>query len=289
MELRSKAIMRLASYYSDKRQDALAAEWLSRVERSQLSNAIYPNYALLLARNSIDCNRANKAADMLYTLDCYDLTKQQRTSLEFLSIQAAMQLRDFDQAEGAIENLTELARAETSQPDWMVTVSLRRVELALARKNHPLARELASQAAKQFPSFGRAYEFKYLQARAEIGSARFLEARELLQSVVESPRAAGTETAAKAQWMIGETYFLQQDFDQALHAYQQVLKDHSHAFWKSAAALQQAKCLEQLGRTSEAIELYQTTRLQFVGSQAAEQAAARLSELSGPELKANRR
>ncbi|MDD0425268.1 hypothetical protein PS059_24805, partial [Shigella sonnei] len=44
-------------------------------------------------------------------------------------------------------------------------------------------------------------------------------AREAYRDALAAPNAAKTETAAMAQWMIGETWFHQGDYAQAIREY----------------------------------------------------------------------
>ena len=87
--------------------------------------------------------------------------------------------------------------------------------------------------------------------------AELNDAREAYQSVVVSATGAKTETAAMAQWMIGETYFMQREFNQAIKAYHRVEVLHSYPQWQAAALLQAGKCHEMLGQWGdEATKLY---------------------------------
>jgi tetratricopeptide (TPR) repeat protein len=86
--------------------------------------------------------------------------------------------------------------------------------------------------------------------------ASFSEAREALGRVIISEQVAASETAAMAQWMIGETYFLQKRYDDAIAAYEKTLS-YSFPNWQAAALLQSAKCCEQLGRFDDAARRYE--------------------------------
>jgi TolA-binding protein len=94
-----------------------------------------------------------------------------------------------------------------------------------------------------------------LDAELAIRRLQFDQARSLLENVV---RAGETEAGlrGRAQWMIGETYYLQQDFADAIDAYRRVEGIDPQGVWVSAALIQAGKSFEQLGRTREAAVCY---------------------------------
>ena len=59
-----------------------------------------------------------------------------------------------------------------------------------------------------------------------------------------------------AQWMIGETYFLQEQFATAVREYLRVEVLYGYPRWQSAALLQAGKCYEQLGKWKDAGDAY---------------------------------
>jgi TolA-binding protein len=59
-----------------------------------------------------------------------------------------------------------------------------------------------------------------------------------------------------ARWMIGETYFHQQKYEDAIGAYQAVVDAHDFPKWQAAGLLQAGKCYERLEQIPSAVELY---------------------------------
>jgi cellulose synthase operon protein C len=72
---------------------------------------------------------------------------------------------------------------------------------------------------------------KYLAGRCLMGMARFEEARGRFQQVVDD-LSSQSETAAMAQWMIGESYFHQQRLDEAVRAYYRVELRFAFPQWR---------------------------------------------------------
>ncbi len=76
--------------------------------------------------------------------------------------------------------------------------------------------------------------------------------------------------------MIGETYFMQKRYNQAIKAYYRVEGLYSFSRWKAAALLQAGKCHEMVGRWVEATELYSKVVNQYQSSPFVNKAAERL-------------
>lgn len=124
----------------------------------------------------------------------------------------------------------------------------------------------ADEAASQFALAADHYshqrwdlaaeEFEAFLGRCLSMQARFSEAREAFHRVVRSTTGGRTETAAMAQWMIGESFFHQKEYREAVRAYHRVVSLHGYPQWQAAALLQAGKCHEQSGEWQEAVKLY---------------------------------
>ena len=73
---------------------------------------------------------------------------------------------------------------------------------------------------------------------------KFDEARAAFERVLSDPAAFRTETAAKAQFLIGDTYFFQEKWEPASIAYQKVYRTYKFPEWQAAALLSSGKCDE---------------------------------------------
>ena len=94
--------------------------------------------------------------------------------------------------------------------------------------------------------------------------------------MIRSTTGAKTETAAMAQWMIGETFFHQESFEEAVAAYLRVEILYDWPKWQAGALLQAAKCQELLGRYQQAIETYDRLIRTYPDSEFTEEAKHRL-------------
>ena len=181
---------------------------------------------------------------------------------------------DYLAAAKRLDKLME--RADDLDRSWAAMAILRRAQVYVHQKQWSRALSLAAKITKRFPDFQQQHEADYLIGRCRASRAEFEEARQAYLRVVRSPRGAKTETAAMAQWMIGETYFHQKDYISALKAYQRVETLYDFPKWQAAALLQAAKCRKQMGNQEEAAQLCRRLVKKFPDSPFAEEAARRL-------------
>jgi cellulose synthase operon protein C len=128
---------------------------------------------------------------------------------------------------------------------------------------------------QRLPGSKLAYQLYEVQGRALKQQAKFPEARKALEQAIATPEAFRTETAAKAQLLIAETYFLEENWQQAFLAYQKVYASYAYPEWQAAALLQSGKCDEQLGQWKEAAATYGQLLTEFPESPYVEEAKRR--------------
>jgi len=155
-------------------------------------------------------------------------------------------------------------------------IALRRAQVRGYQKKWDEAYAIAAKIPAEFPQFEPQYEVDYLLGRCLADRADFEAARKAYQRVLRSPGGAKTETAAMAQWMIGESYFHQKNYEAALREYLRVEILYAYPRWQALALLQAAKCHELLGEWNEAAELYERLLARYSDTPAAKDATARL-------------
>lgn len=111
-------------------------------------------------------------------------------------------------------------------------------------------------AAAKFPEFEAEYEFEFVKGRAYAGLGKFDDARDCFDRVMQSKTGSSSETAAMAAWHIGETYFHQERYGDAIRAYQRVDALFDYPQWRAAALIQAGKCQEHLTNWVNAARLY---------------------------------
>jgi TolA-binding protein len=82
-----------------------------------------------------------------------------------------------------------------------------------------------------------------------------------------------------AQWMIGESYLLQEQYAAAIREYLRVEVLYAYPHWQAAALLQAGKCYEQLGQWKNAGDAYSRLLKMHAQTQFATEARERLREV----------
>jgi len=183
----------------------------------------------------------------------------------------------------AAERLDRLAQSTADdRENWVGMIALRRSQVRAHKKQWAEALEIASGIAKRFPNFNQQYEADYVIGRALAMQARFEDARQAYRRVTRSADGSSTETAAMAQWMIGETYFHQKDYRAAIREYLRLEVLYAYPKWQSAALLQAGKCYELLGQADQAQQLYARIMKEFAETSFANEAARRLRTARSP-------
>ncbi len=125
-----------------------------------------------------------------------------------------------------------------------------------------------------------------LDAELKIRRTEFADARATLETIVRNT-GSNASVRRRAQWLIGETHYLQRNFVEAIDAYrivEGITGDQGEIDpWISASMVQAAKSFEQLGRTREAALCYGNLLQRFPDSTHARLARQRMAALD-PEL-----
>ncbi len=174
-----------------------------------------------------------------------------RLPAKYWLAEARFQQRQWDRAADSYAALDDAIR--THREPWMAMIPLRRSQILVEQQRWDEAYELAKSISERFPGFRQQYEADYIIGRCLAMKARFDEARQWYERVVRSAEGGRTETAAKAQWMIGESYLHQKNYAQAIRAYQRVEDLFDFPDWQAAAVLQAGKCYELQGEHDEAV------------------------------------
>lgn len=189
------------------------------------------------------------------------------------------------------EALTQTGRVEDASAWWNSLVDNRKIDdfatllrcaeaetsvgddTAIAQRRIAAARESAGEDAFNVSLVDM------LDAELAIRRTKFDEARSLLEKVVRSSETDGG-LRGRAQFLIGETHYLQQEFAEAIEAYRRVEGIDSDGVWVAAALLQAGNSFEQLGRTREAAVCYGNLLSRFPDTPHAKVAGQRLASIA---------
>lgn len=196
---------------------------------------------------------------------------------EYWNGEAIYREGDYLQAINVLQNVVQ--RSSGRLEPWVAMTHLRLAQALGQREEWESALQVARTAKQNFSDFRQGYELDYLIGRALASEARFQDARQAYQQVIDAPAAVRTETAAMAQWMIGETYFHEEQFALAAQAYHRTETLYAFPQWQAAALLQAGKSYEHLRQDADAISVYRQLLNEHPGNELAEQAKQRLERL----------
>lgn len=270
------AVYRLAERALETGDEAQAGVLVGELLAGGPPPSIVPHALYLQARAAVAGEQWAAATPPLDRLLREFPTSELRPTAEFWLAECAYRQEKYDDARERFAAIP--SPANDTGPSWMPLVLLRRAQLLAHEKEWLAALESADPIGARYPDFEQQFEVEYLRGRCLAAVARFDEAREAYARVIESPLGAKTETAARAQWMIGESYFHQKNFAAALREYLRVDILYAFPTWQAAALLQAGKCQEALGAPSEARALYERVLKNHSDTRFAADAARRLKQ-----------
>lgn len=197
---------------------------------------------------------------------------------EYWLAEAMFRQKDFAAAGARFDALA--AKLRKDEPAWKGMIPLRRAQILAAGSKFAEALTLLAAFDEDFPEFRQRHEVDYLCGRCLARLGRFGEARAAFDATIQSPWGSAGEIAAMAQWMIGETYFHQERFEEAIAAYDLVEAKYDFPKWQATALLQAGKCYERLNRPEEAARNYAYLLKNYGQTPLAEEATKRLRSTS---------
>ena len=229
----------------------------------------------LLGQLAVARGRWEEVAPPLTTLMADYPNSRLASQATFWVAEAAYRNGDY---ETAGERFAVLARRPVAEDEAARRlVDLRRAQVLAHQRRWGEALALAEILVEEDAGFDQEYEADYLIGRCLAALGRFDDAREAYGRVIRSPQGAKTETAAMAQWLIGESYFHQENYAAALREYLRVEILYDYPEWRSAALLQAGKCHELLDEWREAADSYRRLLDEYAETAYADEAAERLS------------
>ncbi|MCA9203502.1 MAG: tetratricopeptide repeat protein, partial [Planctomycetales bacterium] len=200
-----------------------------------------------------------------------------RLPAEYWLAESLFRQGEFDEAKPRFDALA--ATTAEANENWMAMIPLRQAQLLARQKQWDEAFAVAATIPQRFQPVPQQYELDYVLGRCHLSRAEMNEARAAFDRVIRSPEGQATEVAAMAQWMTGETYFLQKRYDDAIRAYHRVEALYGYPRWQAAALVQAAKCYELKRQGEQAKRLYRQVVAQYQDTSFARQAAERLRSL----------
>tara|TARA_R110002049_G_scaffold2750_2_gene21347 strand:- start:34559 stop:36493 length:1935 start_codon:yes stop_codon:yes gene_type:complete len=188
------------------------------------------------------------------------------------------------------EALMQTGQAAAAHPWWKQVVDVRGADdfatllrCAETATSHADPEEATRRIAAARESIGddarRRSLVEMLTAELQIRRLKFDEARSTLEGMIRDPESI-RQLRGRAQWLIGETHYLQQKYPEAINAYRKVEGIDPDGPWVPVALVQAGKSFEQLGRTREASVCYSTLISRFADNPHAQAARTRMAALT---------
>lgn len=197
-----------------------------------------------------------------------------RREARLLRAEVALEAGDAAAADALLAALSSEPADPGDPPGFAPAVRRRRVQSLLALKKWTdvvAAADAFKAAAGNDPLTS---EVDYARGRALQQLARWDDARAAYRAVIDARK--GGDLAARAQLMIGETFYHQKDYHEAVRQFLKVDVLYDAPPWQAAALLEAGKAYEQLAQWADAAETYERLRAKFPNDPGVREARARL-------------
>lgn len=192
----------------------------------------------------------------------------------------AESLQRLGSSKAAYDLFTRLA----NRPEPTFVVLLRQSELAVQVGSVDEAKEAIERATAAAQSSRDRQFVQIVAAQLAIRRAEFDSSRKLLDAVVLSP-AADQRLRGRAQWLLGETYFMQREYSSAIDAYRRCETMFPDSGWAPAALLQAGKAFEKMGNFRDAAVCYTSLLNKHANSPYARLASRRLGWIGNENIR----
>ncbi len=200
-----------------------------------------------------------------------------RREVSLLRAEAALEAGDAEKANTLLE-VIEKAPSDPNDPQGFSAAARRtRLQALLALKKWNEVVEAAEKLKKDSPDDPRISEVEYARGRALQQLARWDEARASYEAVIAARK--GGDLVARAQLMIGETYFHQKEYHEAVRHFLKVDILYDARPWQAVALLEAGKAYEQLAQWDDAAKTYERLLSRFPGEPSANDAKSRLESV----------
>jgi TolA-binding protein len=235
------------------------------------------NHLISIATEQRDWKEVRKRAREL--LSRYPQGKYQRDA-EFRLGEALVNLNEPAEAKRtllalkAAQNEPQVGEAEWRDRIWVLLA-----EIALDAKEYGKVAETTAELRRERPESLVLHQADEVLGRSLKNQAKFDSAREAFRRVTDDATGRKTETAAKAQFMIADTYLMQKDYRVARIEYLKVYHLYKFPRWQAPALYQAAACDEALQEWNKAENAYRDLLQEFAGTEWAKKAGQQLQTI----------
>jgi TolA-binding protein len=168
---------------------------------------------------------------------------------------------------------------EVANRPWFPKVFVRLADILVRDKRYAESDAVVAELTAWSPECPLLYQVWEVQGRGRKNQARFPEARKLFEQVVTDRHGRKTETAARAQLLLADTYVLEKNFEAALDEYLKVDIGYDFPYWQGAALYHAGTCQESLNDPAGAAKTYTRLVAKYSDSEFVPKARERLQVL----------
>ena len=193
--------------------------------------------------------------------------------------EAQLHLRKLAEARETLLSLkNQKDDAKVKNQDWFPHVWTLLAEVYVQRKEYDAVVAISDEFRKWDSQSAFLYRMDEVLGRCYKNQSKFDKARAAFERSIKSPAGRRTETAAKCQLFLAETYFFQEQWNKALSEYLKVYNLYDFPEWRSAGLFQAAVCDEKLNHWDDSVRAYELLLEKFPKSQFASKAKLRLPQ-----------
>lgn len=274
------ATYRLAQRAARRKDHTRAAELAQQIIAADCPAEIHEHALYLRGQTAVAQGQWSEAAEFMQQLLEKHPASALKLSAEYWLAEADFRRNQFAAARARFVRL--MSESPGRQEAWSATVPLRVVQCLTQEKRWEEAIAQAEKMLANQPQMAQRYEYDFQIGRCLASQGKLNDARAAYERVTSSPAAAGTETAATAQWLIGETLFHQKRYGDALAAYERCSGHASYPRWQAAGLLQAGKCRLLLGQKDRAIADFEKLATELAETPYAAEARQQLAALGNP-------
>lgn len=200
-----------------------------------------------------------------------------RFDADFYRAEALLNLDRHDEADKLLLPLYERRDdPPVAQAGWRPRLWVHLAQSAVRRKDYPRVETLAAEMQSAEGTEPFRYQMREVLGLSYKNQAKFDEALAEFRGIIADESGQKTETAAKAQFLIGEIWLLRKEYKTALDEYLKVYLLYKAPEWQAPALYQAGLCDEALMQWDKALTSYEDLRRDFPQSEYAKRAAERI-------------
>ena len=261
--------------YNEKKYDEAAALLEKVVADPKADDKTLSDANFRLAWCYKNSNKPDKAAAIFaaYTLKGGGTDEMKSSAL----LQAGLAYATDQKYEKAAQELTEMLTRYPTQKDAPVAM-LKLGEVQALAQNYEASGRTYQEFLQKYPTSEFAYRAQFGIGWSLENQKKYDDARAAYQKVIA---ATNTETAARAQFQIGETLLAEGKFEKAVQALLAVDDVYKYPQWSARALWEAGRAFEQLKESDQARKQYTDITTRFKNAPEAGMAQDRLKSMAG--------